>query len=80
MFRSGATAVTLKDLRIAKLSKQYKPLPCAQLLESYMNAMQDLDKDDSQVSVRIRILLHRCLEDKDVSHICGTYKILFAHQ
>lgn len=66
-FRSHVTAVTLRDLRIAKLSKQFRATPCQSLLESYMNAIQDIDGDDSQIPVRIRIMLHRCLEEQNVS-------------
>lgn len=66
-FRSHVTAVTLRDLRIAKLSKQFRPTPCQALLESYMNGIQDIDADDSQIPVRVRLMLHRCLEEQNVS-------------
>lgn len=66
-FRNHATAVTLRDLRIAKLSKQFRALPCQSLLDSYLNAIADIDADDSQIPLKVRLMLHRCLEDIDVS-------------
>ena len=32
-----------------------------------MNAIQDIDDDDSQIPVNIRLMLHRCLEEQNVS-------------
>jgi hypothetical protein len=65
--RSHKTAVTLRDLRIAKLGKKLPASPCQQLLDAYLTAFSDFDGDESQVSVKTRLALHKCLEDKDVS-------------
>jgi hypothetical protein len=65
--RSHKTAVTLRDLRIAKLGKKLPASPCQQLLDAYLTAFSDFEGDESQVSVKTRLALHKCLEDKDVS-------------
>jgi hypothetical protein len=65
--RSHATAVTLRDLRIAKLGKRMPGSPCQQLLDAYLTAFSDGDGDEYQVPAKTRLALFKCLEDKDVS-------------
>lgn len=65
--RKHATAITLRDLRIAKIGKKMPASPCQQFLEAYLTAFADNDGDENQVPVKTRLALHRCLEDKDVS-------------
>lgn len=68
--RSHATAVTLRDLRIAKLGRKMPGSPCQQFLDAYLTAFSDADGDESQVATKTRLALHKCLEDKDVSWKC----------
>lgn len=65
--RNHATSVTLRDLRITKLSKAYRPAPCSDLFEAYMSAFRDPNGTESQVSIKTRLALHKCLEDRNVS-------------
>ena len=65
--RNRATSITLRDLRITKLSKAYKPAPCSDLMEAYMAAFRDAEGGETQVPLKTRVALHKCLEDRDVS-------------
>lgn len=65
--RNRATSITLRDLRITKLSKAYKPAPCSDLMEAYMSAFRDAEGGETQVPLKTRVALHKCLEDRAVS-------------
>ena len=66
--RKHSTAVTLRDLRIAKLGKRMAQPPCAALLDAYFSAFEDCEDDETQVPQKTRFALHKCLEDLEVSY------------
>ena len=57
-----AVSISLRDLRIAKLEKKIRFVPCSEELDSYINALSIFGED--KIPSSFQVALSECIKEK----------------
>jgi hypothetical protein len=78
-FTPRGLSISLKEMRIAKISKKNKINPCTAELEAYINALADFGEDRMPIHVAKALVDCSDLQVRNLLYFCEFSDILRIH-